>query len=99
MRHHHPKNAVDARRIASAVLLKPFEYVGIQTHGYQFLWGLPKLGELVVGERRDLGIVDLRNIRAFLAVGSLVQRFLLPLSEGLVPYRFCAHADLLPAPR
>ena len=65
-RHHYPKNVIDARGIAGAELLEPFEYVGIQTHGHQFLGRTPELGELLIGERRNIGIVDLRSIRAFL---------------------------------
>jgi hypothetical protein len=41
LRHHYPKNIVDARRITRAELLKPFEYVGIQTHGDQLLGRAP----------------------------------------------------------
>jgi hypothetical protein len=37
---------IDASGIASAVLLKPFEYVGIQTHGDKLLWRTTELGEL-----------------------------------------------------
>ncbi len=65
-RHHDPKNVIDARGVAGAVLLKPFEYVGIQAHGHQFLGRTPELGELLIGKRRNVGIVDLRNVRAFL---------------------------------
>src|SRR6266436_6567307 len=64
--HHNPQNVVNARGIASPVLLKPFEHVGIQAHGHQFLWRRPELGELLIAELRNVGIVDLRNARAFL---------------------------------
>jgi hypothetical protein len=66
LKHHHSKNVIDARGIAGTVLLKPFEYVGIETHGHQFLWRTPELGELLIGERRNIGIIDLRNVRASL---------------------------------
>src|SRR5439155_24843367 len=99
LRHHHPKNIINARGIAGAVLLKPFEYVGIQTHGHQILWRTAELGELLVGERRNIGIVDLRNVRAFLPSCNALYRRLLAFSKGLVPDRFGAHADLLPWPR
>ena len=66
LRHYHPKDVIDARGVAGAVSLKPFEHVGIQTYGYQFLGTAPKLGELLIGERRNIGIVDLGNIGAFL---------------------------------
>ena len=98
LRHHHPKNVIDARGIAGTVLLKPFEYVGIQTHGHQFLGRTPELSELLIGERRNIGIVDLRGIRAFLPPCDTVQRDLLAFSQGLVPDRFGAPADLLPGP-
>jgi hypothetical protein len=65
-RHHYPKNVIDARGIAGAVLLKPFENVGIQAHGNQFLGRTPELGELLIGERWNIGIVDLGNVRVFL---------------------------------
>jgi len=65
-RHHYPKNVIDTRGIAGAVLLKPFEYVGIQADSDQFLGRTPELSELLIGERRNIGIVDLRNVRAFL---------------------------------
>jgi len=39
--HNYSKNIVDARRITRAELLKPFEYVGIQTHGHQLLGWAP----------------------------------------------------------
>ncbi len=32
-RYHYPKNVIDTGGVAGAVLLKPFEYVGIQAHG------------------------------------------------------------------
>jgi hypothetical protein len=57
---------IDARGIACAVSLKPFEYVSVQTHGDQFLWRATKLGELLVGESRNIGIVDPRSGCAFL---------------------------------
>jgi hypothetical protein len=65
-RHHYSKNVIDACGIAGPVFLQPFEYVGIQTHGDQFLGRTPELGKLLIGERRNIGIVDLRNVRAFL---------------------------------
>jgi len=34
LRHHQPKDVIDTRGIAGAVLLKPLEYVGIQTHSH-----------------------------------------------------------------
>src|SRR5580658_1409434 len=94
LRHHHPKNIIDTRGIASAILLKPLEHVGIQTHGHQLLWGPPKLSELLIGELRNIGIVDLRGIREFLPPCDGVQRRFLAFSQGPVPDRFGAHADL-----
>src|SRR5665213_2722670 len=61
LRHHRSKNVIDARGIAGAVSLKPFKYVGIQTHGHQFLWRTTELGELLIAERWKIGIVDLRS--------------------------------------
>jgi hypothetical protein len=71
---------IDARRIAAAVLLKPFKYIGIEAHGYQFLGRTPELGELLVGERRNIGIVDPSNIRTLLPPPNAIQRRLLALS-------------------
>jgi hypothetical protein len=62
--HHRPQNVIDARGIAGAVLLQPFEDVGTQAHGYQFLGRTPELCELLVGERRNIGIVDLGGFYA-----------------------------------
>jgi hypothetical protein len=39
--HHHPKSIVNARRIACAVLLQPFEYVGIQMLGHDEAFAAP----------------------------------------------------------
>jgi hypothetical protein len=50
------ENVINARGIAGAVLLQPFEYVGIQTHSHQFLGTPPELGELLIGERRNSGL-------------------------------------------
>ena len=99
LRHDQPKNVIDARGIAGAVLLKPFEDVRGKTDSHQFLGRTPELGELLIGERRNIGIVDLRNVGAFLPPRYAVQRRLLALSQGLAPDRFGAHADLLPEPR
>jgi len=77
LRHHHPKNVIDARGIAGAVLLEPFEYVGIQTHGHQFLWRAPELGELLFRERWNIGIIDLRSVPSFLPPCNAVQSRLL----------------------
>jgi hemin uptake protein HemP len=68
LRHHYAKNVIDARGIACAVLLKPFEYVGIQAHGHQFLWRTTELGKLLIGEGWNIGIVDLRSACALLAL-------------------------------
>jgi hypothetical protein len=57
-------------RIADAVFLQPFEYIGVQTHGHQFLRRPPELGKLLVGESRNIGIVDPRSVRAFLLLGN-----------------------------
>jgi len=65
--HDQPKNVINARRIAGAVLLKPFEYVRVKTHSHQFLRRTPELGELLIGERRNVGIVDSINIPALLS--------------------------------
>jgi hypothetical protein len=37
LKYHYPKNVIDAGGIAGTILLEPLEYVGIQTHGHQFL--------------------------------------------------------------
>jgi hypothetical protein len=42
-------------------MLKPCEYVGIQTYGHQFLWRTTELGELLIGESPKIGMVDLRS--------------------------------------
>lgn len=90
---------IDARGIACAVLLKPFEYVGVETHGDQFFGRAPELGELLVGERRNIGIVNFRGGCAFLPPRHAFERLLLAFTKGLVPDRFGAHADLLPGPK
>jgi hypothetical protein len=99
LRHHRPKDVINTRAIARTVLLKPFEDVGIQTHGYQFLWRTPELTELLLGERRNIGIIDLRGILALLPPCSGVQDCLPAFIEGRVPDRFGAPLDLLPGPR
>jgi hypothetical protein len=69
-RHHHPKNVIDARGVAGAVLLEPLEYVGIQTHGHQFLGRTPELAELLIRERRNIGIVDHSRVRSLLSLSN-----------------------------
>jgi hypothetical protein len=58
--------------MAGTILLKPLEYVGIQTHGHQFFGRTAELAELLVGELGNIGIVELRNVRAFLPPGNAV---------------------------
>jgi hypothetical protein len=72
LRHHYPKNVIDAGGIAGTILLKPLEYVGIQTHGHQFFGRTAELAELLIGELGDIGIVELRNVSAFLPPGNAV---------------------------
>jgi hypothetical protein len=69
-RHHDAKDVIDAGGVAGAVFLKPFEHVGIQTHGHQFLGRTPELGELLIGKRRNIRIVDLGIVSAFLPPGN-----------------------------
>ena len=53
---------IDARGIG-AVFLQPSEYVRIQAHSDQLLWGTPELGQLLIGERGNIGVVDPRSVR------------------------------------
>jgi hypothetical protein len=50
-------------------LLEPFEDVGVEADGYQFLCGAFELGELLVCERGDIRVVDFRGVAAFLSPG------------------------------
>jgi hypothetical protein len=59
LRHHDSKNMIDAGRIAGAESLKPFEYVGIETNGHEFLGWTAEQAELLVGERWNIGVIDL----------------------------------------
>src|ERR1017187_2632589 len=72
LRHHYPKNVIDTGGIAGTILLKPLEYVGIQTYGHQFLWRTAELAELLIGELGNIGMVELRNVSAFLPPGNAV---------------------------
>ena len=99
LRHHHPKDLIDTRRIARAELLKPFKNVGIQTHGHQLLGRTPELRELLIGERWNIGIVDIGNIPLFLSLRENFQRRPLAFSQKSVPDRFGARVDLPHGPR
>jgi hypothetical protein len=89
---------IGARGIAGAVSLQPLEYIGIQAHRHQLLGWAPELGELLLRERRNIGIVDLTTVRPLLPPPNALERRLLAFSKKLVLDRFGAHAALLPGP-
>jgi hypothetical protein len=99
LRHYGAEEAVDAGGIAGAVLLQPFEDVGVQTHGDELFGGPAKPTELLVGERGDVGVVDSGVVAALLALSDPIEHSLLGFSEGLAEDRFGAHADQLRGPR
>ena len=97
--HYSAQDGVDAGRVALSIVLEPVVNVAVQAGGHQHLGHAAELRQLLIGQRRDIRVVDFGIVSGGLTLRYPSQDRLLPLIERLAEYRFGAHADSLPAPR